>query len=473
MKFAKYFAWLLLVAGVGQIGFALTQSSPRAVDGIYCDYLAGSWHCQEHSQLLMVPPVTWAKYILPFSVSLLLVGAVMLHGAIDAARKKNVYYAFVALAVLLIVQVNYKPKVYAQRNDEAASGIAAPSGQQPSPSPESAGPQKMQTASVTVWTKPDRSPATAHTEMYPQEDSVLYLAYSGNGNAVAFSGFDAGLAVQIGSQYTVTNEGGFPARYNPNAVYVLYDVRNGWLRYSDLSDLGRAIVQHFCAANHLALYEVIDRRQADYLRGPSASNIASVCGRQIREASASGSQQSPASASGASTLLSQQPQLSVPANLAASSPNAEAFNPLGEPQEKKFADYTIRIYGDPNDEESEGSLEILKQGTRVYAEQHASFQIESTGAPIGADVTGAGIPNLVVKEYSGGAHCCTSFDVFELGSSFRKVSTIEQGDCDLGKFQRENNGRYLFYGCDPSTATGGSRRQVVLRYENGAFRLQD
>jgi len=439
MKFAKYFAWLLLVAGVGQIGFALTQSRPRAVDGIYCDYFAGSWHCQEHSQLLMVPPVTRAKYNLPFSVSLLLVGAVMLHGAIDAARKKYVYYAFAALAVLLIVQVNYKPKVYAQRNDEAASGIAAPSGQQPSPSPESAGPQKMQTASVTVWTKPDRSPATAHTEMYPQEDSVLYLAYSGNGNAVAFSGLDSGLALQLGGQYSVTNEGGFPTRYNPSAVFVLYDVRNGWLRYSDLSDLGRAIVQHFCGADHLALYEVIDRRQVDYVRGPSASNITSVCGQQIREASASGSQQS---------------QPSVPANLVESSPSTEAFNPLGEPQEKKFGDYTIRIYGDPNDEGSEGSLEILKLGTRVYASQHASFQIDGTGAPIGADVTGAGMPDLVVKEYSGGAHCCTSFEVFELGGSFHKVANIEQGDCDGGKFQRQNDSGYLFYGCDPSSALG-------------------
>jgi hypothetical protein len=148
---------------------------------------------------------------------------------------------------------------------------------------------------------------------------------------------------------------------------------------------------------------------------------------------------------------------------------AEAFVPSGNLEEKKFGDYTIRIYGNP-DEDSEGALEILKLGTRVYTEQQASFQIEGTGVPIGADVTGAGIPNLVVREYSGGAHCCTSFVIFELGNTFHKVTKLEQGVCGEGKFERQNNGRYLFRGCDPSLAIDGSRREVILGYENGDYR---
>jgi hypothetical protein len=169
-----------------------------------------------------------------------------------------------------------------------------------------------------------------------------------------------------------------------------------------------------------------------------------------------------------------QPQTGAPtpvlASASVSSTVVEPFAPSGNLEEKKFGDYAIRIYDNP-DEGSEGALEILKLGTRVYTEQQASFQVEDTGAPIGADVTGAGIPNLVVREYSGGAHCCTSFVIFELGNTFRKVANIQQGDCEWGKFQKQNNGGYLFHGCDPSTAIGGSGREVILRYENGDFRL--
>ena len=162
---------------------------------------------------------------------------------------------------------------------------------------------------------------------------------------------------------------------------------------------------------------------------------------------------------------------------AASPPSPEAFSPSGRLLEKKLGDYTIRIYSGSSDELAGGFLEILQAGTRVYTGQHESFEIDDTGAPVGADVTGTGNPNLVVKEYSGGAHCCTSFEVFNIGSNFQKLATVESADCDGAHFQRQDSGGYVFYGCDPATRMYGASFAdsaapgVILRYVNGSFHL--
>ncbi len=161
----------------------------------------------------------------------------------------------------------------------------------------------------------------------------------------------------------------------------------------------------------------------------------------------------------------------------ASVPSAGVFSPSGQMAEKKFGEYTIRIYSGSSDQLAGGFLEILQAGTRVYTGQHESFEIDDTGTPVGADVTGTGNPNLVVKEYSGGAHCCTSFEVFSLGSNFQKLVTIESADCDGAHFQRQDNGGYVFYGCDPAVRMYGASFAdsaapgVILRYVNGSFHL--
>ena len=176
-----------------------------------------------------------------------------------------------------------------------------------------------------------------------------------------------------------------------------------------------------------------------------------------------------------------QPSLSsVPASVSESLATAGmAFMPSDLRREEKFNDYAIRIYRNGGQNGMEG-LEILKQGTRLYTDENGSFQIggdEDLPVPIGADVTGLGVPDLVVKEYSGGAHCCTSVDVFELGISFRKIATIETADCDEVNFQRQNDGTYVFYGCDPAVKMYGTGNpdaavpQVILRYANGSFHL--
>lgn len=43
----------------------------------------------------------------------------------------------------------------------------------------------------------------------------------------------------------------------------------------------------------------------------------------------------------------------------------------------------------------------------------------------GRDITGNGIANLVISNWTGGAHCCHFLNVFELGKKFKKLVTVE------------------------------------------------
>lgn len=43
----------------------------------------------------------------------------------------------------------------------------------------------------------------------------------------------------------------------------------------------------------------------------------------------------------------------------------------------------------------------------------------------GNDITGNGITNLVISNWTGGAHCCHFLNIFELGKKFKKLVTIE------------------------------------------------
>lgn len=43
----------------------------------------------------------------------------------------------------------------------------------------------------------------------------------------------------------------------------------------------------------------------------------------------------------------------------------------------------------------------------------------------GRDITGNGIVNLVISNWTGGAHCCHFLNVFELGKKFKKLVTVE------------------------------------------------
>jgi hypothetical protein len=136
-------------------------------------------------------------------------------------------------------------------------------------------------------------------------------------------------------------------------------------------------------------------------------------------------------------------------------------NEVGSNEEKvAFADYVVRAVRSSDDE---GCLEVQKANVVVYSERKAmQYRIGNNvnaenlkGYPLipeikaGTDITGNLIPNLIVSAWTGGAHCCFSFIVLELGKIFKVASRIEAEHSDLAHFEDiKHDGRYVFVGND-------------------------
>ena len=109
--------------------------------------------------------------------------------------------------------------------------------------------------------------------------------------------------------------------------------------------------------------------------------------------------------------------------------------------EASFGDYTVRVW---SGSWVYGYFEILKNGERVYLQEGGVFHIgwdnkyhPDEGAPvlrIGEDITGRGIPNLVIVEWTGGAHCCMFIYLFELGEEARLLTDLFLGHNDTFYF---------------------------------------
>jgi len=118
-----------------------------------------------------------------------------------------------------------------------------------------------------------------------------------------------------------------------------------------------------------------------------------------------------------------------------------SFVPNGRLQEEQsYGSYVVRTY---RSDGGDGSFEVLKEGSRVYAARGWKFRIGSmyedkktnSLVSIGSDITGDGHPNLVVSEWTGGAHCCCLFHVFAIGTRFRYIQTINAMDADGAGFE--------------------------------------
>lgn len=101
-----------------------------------------------------------------------------------------------------------------------------------------------------------------------------------------------------------------------------------------------------------------------------------------------------------------------------------------------------------------GVLQILQAGTLVHRQTNESGafyvgpntpetdNMNKVNIRPGQDITGAGIPDLVVTEWTGGVHCCYNAYVFELGQLFRFVGKFEGGDGGVRFREVNRTGRY-------------------------------
>jgi hypothetical protein len=103
---------------------------------------------------------------------------------------------------------------------------------------------------------------------------------------------------------------------------------------------------------------------------------------------------------------------------------------------QKFGDYTITLNTRDNNKSLEEEVVTIKNNSdvvfthkdfRIYLntngykeENRQNFQIE--------DLTGNGVKNIVIKTYSGGAHCCNITYILELGPKFKLVHKFDTAD---------------------------------------------
>jgi hypothetical protein len=163
-----------------------------------------------------------------------------------------------------------------------------------------------------------------------------------------------------------------------------------------------------------------------------------------------------------------------------------ASNPSYKLQEEKsFQDYTVRTYF--NGENGMGYFEILRKGKRLFKKTGFRFQIgpvynddiaKSNLIAIGKDITGDGVPNVVISEWSGGAHCCFYFHVFEIGKNFKKIDSLNAGHGDLSYFADLDNKKGLeFITSDWTFAywktsfAQSPAPAIILRFQNGVYVL--
>ena len=147
-----------------------------------------------------------------------------------------------------------------------------------------------------------------------------------------------------------------------------------------------------------------------------------------------------------------------------------------------YGDYVVRILRN----NFTGCFEILRSGRRLYAEGDARFQIGAVypddpklhPVPIGRDVTGEHQPNLVITSWSGGAHCCFTFQVFQIGSDFKKIAELNAEHGDLSHFEDlHHDGILVFVTNDWTFAYWNTSfldspaPDIKLQFRNGKYEL--
>ncbi len=154
-------------------------------------------------------------------------------------------------------------------------------------------------------------------------------------------------------------------------------------------------------------------------------------------------------------------------------------------QNIKFKDFEIKTYSPPSLGDH-ASFEVLKGAKKVYEQSDREAQKYRVGCinddddgnawvTAGKDITGQGKPNAVVSMWTGGAHCCFSYTVLELGDEVKRVGSINAGHGDTCRFRREADGRLDFVVSDWTFAywhtsfAESPAPDVILRYEHGEY----
>lgn len=97
--------------------------------------------------------------------------------------------------------------------------------------------------------------------------------------------------------------------------------------------------------------------------------------------------------------------------------------------------------------------------------------------PMTRDITGDGIPDLVVLDYTGGVHCCYEYSIFSLGDQFKKLATLDGRDSTMTFKDIDGDGVFEVRGRDSTFAYWNAAfadsvlPEIVLRFRDGKYEL--
>ena len=135
--------------------------------------------------------------------------------------------------------------------------------------------------------------------------------------------------------------------------------------------------------------------------------------------------------------------------------------------ERNIAGYTIRLWKDYEEDfffTDMVTISALNQ-PQIYLEYVTDVDWSGT------DITGEGHPDLVVQQYSGGAHCCFHTEIVDLGEQPMRVLDLPWSNCFGEMKDLNNDGLPEYVTCDDSFAyyycsfASSPMVTAVLQYE--------
>jgi len=149
-----------------------------------------------------------------------------------------------------------------------------------------------------------------------------------------------------------------------------------------------------------------------------------------------------------------------------------------ETQTATVGKFVFRAYR--NDKTGDACLKVFHDGKVVFKRTLGNAGYYKLGQPDdtdekvpailnGTDITGRGYPDMIVSFYTGGAHCCLLYYVFELEPELKLLATLDAEDGDGAHFALIDR-QYYFIANDwtfaywQSSFAGSPAPEVILRY---------
>jgi hypothetical protein len=111
---------------------------------------------------------------------------------------------------------------------------------------------------------------------------------------------------------------------------------------------------------------------------------------------------------------------------------------LHQVQVASIGELSFKAY--KNDKTGDACLQVFRNGKVIFRRtlgnggSYVLGQEKDENGPYipdGTDVTGRGHPNMLVSFYTGGAHCCLLYYVFELEPELKLIATLDARDGDF------------------------------------------